>query len=290
MHRVDLLSDLADATNSDGKFAKASEFADAAYEQATRLMGEQSILARRIKTRQAMIRQNAGDTEQARRLYSELVETLEKQGDRLELLKRKIDLARVMRVEGDAEQAKPMMAQVLAELTENFGDDHTATIGAVNEYLAIANDLKDFELAATLARQSLERSIRVFGDDHPQTLQAMSNFGSLLSNAKRHDQAIEILNTCIEKCTQKFGPESPFTMVSTYSLAQAFQGKGDLANAKEKYWIAYNGFRNSIGGTHHRTLKCAKLLSRLLTEQGNEGELQSLRRQVDLDRKNDANH
>ena len=283
---IQLLSDLADATNSNGQFSKALTYADDAYEQAVVFAGENSKLAVTSKTRQAMIRQNLGDTKEARQLYSEIVSTMESDpnASRLQLLQRKIDLARVMRIDGDADQTKSMLSKIIEELRADFGDDHPVAILASTEYMSVLMKQGDYATAVEIARQSLERSARTYGEDHPQAIKALSNFGALLSKAERHDEAVETLELCIRKSIDKFGPESPFTMVSTYCLAQAFDAKGEISAAKENYWLAYHGFRESLGGTHRRTLACANLLAKLLTKTGEHDELERLKEQVNSDK------
>jgi hypothetical protein len=83
---------------------------------------------------------------------------------------------------GQYRQAPMMYEQVLAGQRRVLGDDHPATLSAMNDLAAARHALGDFNGARDLYEQALGGRRRVLGDDHPDTLASLSNLAKVSRN------------------------------------------------------------------------------------------------------------
>ncbi len=136
-------------------------------------------------------------------------------GQRLAMLKEHV--VGVLAAQARWEEAKPLMDESMAELREEFGEDH---IQLASGYHLLARYYHHQGEAAKMldaSRRALEITRREFGDTNERTLYMMIGLGHFLGETGQLEEAHELLSLAYEGRREQLGPDDPST-ISTLSL------------------------------------------------------------------------
>lgn len=116
---------------------------------------------------------------------------------------------------GDLATATRLLDGSIAFLRESFGDEHPATLTAIDERASAAFAVRDFTTARALNEAAFEIRRRLFGDTHPETFQTMGNLAFTLFEAGD----IPAARTLIEKMAALYRHTSDQPQLSSMSAA-----------------------------------------------------------------------
>ncbi|MEJ2853708.1 MULTISPECIES: FxSxx-COOH system tetratricopeptide repeat protein [unclassified Saccharothrix] len=151
--------------------------------------------------------------------------------DNLATIMIRAQLADCRGVRGDLAGAIADLEQVVADLTELFGDDHDRTLsvrGGLSFWKAKAGDLTG---AIAEQEELLAARIRTSGEDHPDTVLARHNLAVSHSHAGKLVEATAGFTTVVEHRMRTFGPDHPYTLGARNDLIQLKAQAGDVAGA-----------------------------------------------------------
>ncbi|CAG2008871.1 unnamed protein product [Fusarium graminearum] len=83
-----------------------------------------------------------------------------------------------------------MEKEVLEKRQRILGDEHPATIMAMNNLAITLGDQGKLDEAASMEKEVLEKRQRILGDEHPDTIRAMNNLAAMLRDQGKLDEAI----------------------------------------------------------------------------------------------------
>ena len=123
-----------------------------------------------------------------------------------------VDVAIVMRAQGDHEKAREIGDLAHAGLVTRLGPDHQYTLCAAANRANDAAVLDGPDRARELSADALQRSRRVRGPDHPYTLAAAANHALDLASVGEHEEAFRLRAETLSSLQLRLGPEHPQTI------------------------------------------------------------------------------
>ena len=189
---------------------------------------------------------------------------LERMGgdDALELA-RIIELARVVRNEGDFESALPLAQQVLDRALRLQGPAAVSTAAARYDLVQVLLALGRNEEAVVQARQLLEQMLQSFGEHHRRTLLARSTLGLAESHAGQLAEGERDLRQALAGSESVYGPEHPDVGDALINLANNLRDQRRSAEALPLARRADEIYRGRLGEKHPRRAVALALLGEL---------------------------
>jgi MinD-like ATPase involved in chromosome partitioning or flagellar assembly len=212
--------------------------------------------------------QNALDT--GRRLEEHWVERIEEFGGResrtgaalfQQLLVLRNQIASVLRVQGEFNEAHTLDLEVLAEQERLFGREHPHTLAS---YRSLGGDLRGrgwFKEALESDSQSYELHRRVYTEGDARLLSAANNLAvnyRLLGDSYR---AAELDQSTYVQRRSVLGPNHPYTLYSSSNLARDLRDAGQYRQSTDLLRGALADYRQTVGENSPETLRTAKSLA-----------------------------
>lgn len=107
-----------------------------------------------------------------------------------------------------------------------------------NRLMVLYRQLGDFEKALPLYEESLAYCKSKYNDRHPDYLTALNNMGVIYMSLERFTEAVDIFKSSFDLFIEVLGEKNPRTILTMYSLADAYSYTTDLENVKESYKYA----------------------------------------------------
>src|SRR5690606_24308899 len=90
------------------------------------------------------------------------------------------------------DEAEPLYLETIAILREQFGEDHTDTLRAMNSLCVLYQDTGRSKEAEQVLRQILDTFLDRADPGHPNALTFRHNLGVLLLESGRYEAAAEV--------------------------------------------------------------------------------------------------
>ena len=121
---------------------------------------------------------------------------------------------------GRPDRAIPLHESTLTGLRARLGDDHPATLVAMNNLARTYRAGGRLDEAIRLLETTSARLRAELGDDHPTTLTVMSDLAGAYQDAGSLDRAIPLSRAVLARRRTKLGDDHPDTLFSTFHLAK----------------------------------------------------------------------
>ena len=143
-----------------------------------------------------------------------------------------------------------MMQDVLKVRTRTLGLTNPDTLESMKTISVMYHGMgrNDEAIALSLEVSTLQAS--VLGKKHPETITAMINVAALHWVRGRYDEAIDLGLQALQLSTEVNGPEDGSTIMAMGYLSQAYESKGNLAEA-EKYMVRVLDCEIRLKGYQH---------------------------------------
>jgi tetratricopeptide (TPR) repeat protein len=182
----------------------------------------------------ALTLRNAGQLDEARRLYEEAIPAYRAQpdhdaGDLAAFLN---NLGYLRRVDGDFAGAIDAYEEALGILVGLFGRGHPSTVTVADNLASVLNtEGRDGE-ALSVLRETLEASEAAYPDGHWRLAAARGNVGDALLRQGRIDEAIPFLEDRATYYEREFGPSHDWTSFAYARIAVVRLLRGDTARGR----------------------------------------------------------
>ena len=181
---------------------------------------------------------------------------------------------------GDYPAARAVFERQAQESRRGQGEEHPATLTAMNNLASTLRAQGDLAGARGLEEQVLALRRRVLGEKHPDTLISMGNLantlwaqGDLAGARGLEEQVLALLRRVL-------GEEHPDTLTSMNNLAGTLRAQGDLAGARRLHEQVLALHRRVLGEEHPDTLTSMNNLAGTLRAQGDLAGARGLHEQV----------
>ncbi|KAJ7938603.1 hypothetical protein B0H13DRAFT_2226304 [Mycena leptocephala] len=158
-------------------------------------------------------------------------------------------------------KAAELEALVLEKRRATFGEDHPATLSAMESLAVMYNKLGQWNKAEELKVVAeelevvvLEKRRETLGEDHPDTLSAMGNLAMIYYQMGRWNKVEELEGVVLEKRRETLGEDHPDTWAAMESLAVAYYRMGQWNKAEELLVVVLEKRRETLGEDHPDTL------------------------------------
>lgn len=134
---------------------------------------------------------------------------------------------------GDLEGAAPLLQQIHAAQTAQWGAEDPRTLVALEAIGANLGQRGVYDEALPLLEQTLALRRRIQGNEHPATLQTMNSVSITLSRLGRRDEAIAMAEDALELRIRTLGRDHPATLRSMLNLGAFHAVADDIGRAAE---------------------------------------------------------
>jgi serine/threonine protein kinase/tetratricopeptide (TPR) repeat protein len=173
-------------------------------------------------------------------------------------------------------RAERLLKQAVTTDRRVLGDDHPATLTAVN---ALANAYwfqEKYGQAEPLYHEVVERRHRVLGEEHPDTLRANDDLASLYIAQKRFDEAERLDKKTLEIQRRVLGQDHRDTRLSLNLLQGMYYVQGRYSDAEPISRQAFEVSRRVDGEDHPDTLTDMHNLATVYDKLGRYDEAETL--------------
>ncbi len=180
-----------------------------------------------------VIRDAAGDQEEAEQLYVEALELRRAvHGDAHRAVAvTASNLSVILYRRGDYEGAVTAASEALAVMQRAVGADHKRSLIIQGNLAAMSAALGDNDAAVRVYRDLLVRSERLFGPEQANTIRVLGSLGTVLSNEGRWGEAEVVLRRSLDAQKRSLGATHPQVGLVQIRLAQVLNGAGRNAEA-----------------------------------------------------------
>jgi tetratricopeptide (TPR) repeat protein len=169
---------------------------------------------------------------------------------------------------------------VLGKRRRVLGEEHPATIFAMNNLANTLGEQGQLDKAAKMLKEVLEKMRQILGEEHPSTIFAMNNLASTLGEQGYLDKAAKMLKEVLEKMRQILGEEHPDTISVMNNLASTLGEQGQLDEAAKMNKDVLEKRRQILGEEHPDTISAMNNIASILGEQGYLDEAAKMKKEV----------
>lgn len=180
---------------------------------------------------------------------------------------------------GEFLAARRLQERVISVWTQQFGEDHSNTVGAIDSLAATLLMQGDYARARDQKQHVINFLRRVLGEDLPITQRAMGDLATILrlmgdaAEARRIERRLDVL--------ARVDGEQEDAALSTLShLAVLYRDQGNLPKARLVLEQLLEARRSRLGDEHPETLVVMSALGVALTDLGEYGAAQELHERV----------
>jgi tetratricopeptide (TPR) repeat protein len=169
---------------------------------------------------------------------------------------------------GFASVAVPMARGALNDVVASLGEDHPASLNALNNLAGALYRDGEVSDAIMLYEQSLQLHVAKFGEVHRETLIARNNLAVAYKRRGRLREATFMLKENLDHRTQILGEEHPHTLLTRANLAQAYEEEGRLVDALRCFTENAEASEQALGDTHPMVLQSREGVARVRFKSG----------------------
>jgi tetratricopeptide (TPR) repeat protein len=212
---ADALFSLAGLHLNKGTYSAGEEPARRALKIWQRVKGADHKDMMKAKNLLAQLLQFQGKLDEARPLYTELLEVGRRTlgAEDKHTLVYMNNLAALLEAQGHLEEARPLLVDALEGKRRTLGPNHPSTLSSMNSLAALLQEQGHLEEARPLYVDALEGRRRTLGPNHPSTFTSMLNLATLLADVKERDEAAALLRECFEGMQRVLGQHHPHTIM-----------------------------------------------------------------------------
>lgn len=257
LSRIDLLR--SESLWRAGRAEEALALAESAVEALAREKGPLDPLTLSARNQVANAIKHAGRAGDAERLYREILSDrrLALSADHLDTLITEHNLALAIfmqaKAESDAERKRARIDEALAIELPNWertkrtqGSDHEQSLAAGSEVAAMLQSAGRLEDAERVYGEVVPLMRERLGDPHWRTRTMLANYGRLLSRMGKLDRAVPALDAALAAFKSRVGVAAPDTAVIAGWLAEAYEGRGEMARAEATLIELYEGIISGL--------------------------------------------
>ncbi len=215
----------------------------------------------------------------AREYFQRTVDILSeiKEPDDMPLIEARGDLAFMMGMMGDYDEAFKIYDDVLERQQRLLPEFHNSTVHHYNSYAGLLSRAGRFEEALYYNEKSLEGYLHIYGEEHLFPSIVMMTLSSLYSNLERHEEALDLIDDAIEIMLMNVAPNHGY-------LHSAYLRRGDFLVELDRHEEAEEYFKKSLfidreserGQQHPRRVLPKRSLGELYISQGRYREAEEL--------------
>ena len=142
------------------------------------------------------------------------------------------NLSRVILVQGDVENAEPLLHRALATQERNLGLDHPDTARTVAVLGGYFSGRGDWLAAEPFFRRALDIREQALGVEHLLTLDTLDSLAHTVTELGRLDEAEALGRRALEVRERTLGPEHRDTATALTTLGEVLAKKGDFTAAE----------------------------------------------------------
>lgn len=161
------------------------------------------------------------------------------------------------------ERARQMGEAVLVDKKRIVGEEHSATLTAMNNLALVYQQLDMIPQAEALKRQDLEITLRTLGEDHPQASVSLANLGGFLRGRGKCDEAIPYLERSIRTARKVFHPDHQGLAFTLGWYGSCLARLNRFAEAEPAALEAVGIITRTMGAQHPVALAMSRDLSTL---------------------------
>jgi eukaryotic-like serine/threonine-protein kinase len=176
------------------------------------------------------------------------------------------NLAGLRMIQGDNAGAEVIFREVVDRWTLTLGRTHPATMGTKCNLGCAVAQLGRFDESLVLHREVLEARRESLGPRHSDTLISMVEVAISLIGLERSEEAEELLLEGLEIAEEVLPAGHEVILRFHTRLGDCLIGQSEYEEAEARLMTAYEGFRKSLGDSHHKVRTTMSLLIRLYTE------------------------
>ena len=140
---------------------------------------------------------------------------------------------------GDYGHAEVLAAKGLAIYREKLRPNHPRTLGAINNYGMILNELERFEEAKKELRPAYEHRLRNNGLEQDSTLSIAANLATALIGLQQFEDAHALLAPALLAAETQKGPTHSFSLSIRFTLGEIFLAAQDWESARAMFSRGY---------------------------------------------------
>jgi len=235
-----------------------------------RAFGPDHVRTARSQNSLALLLQDQGEYEEARRLFELALRIVEDElgPDHLSTATRLNNLAMLLQDQGAFEEARPLFERALRIREESLGPDHPETSVSLNNLAMLRYYHGDYEEAYSLFERAFRIDEAVLGPDHLSTATSVSNLASLLVVQGDYEAARPLYERALQIREAALGREHPSIATILNNLASLLQDQGAYEAARPLYERALRIREAALGPDHPSTATSLNNLAMLLQDQG----------------------
>ncbi|KAJ7017488.1 hypothetical protein C8F04DRAFT_1200404 [Mycena alexandri] len=163
---------------------------------------------------------------------------------------------------GKFTEAQNLIEQTCEKYRLVFGEEHLATLEAMDRLGLTYWHLGEYKKAKELEVTVLDKRSKLLGEDHLDTLRAMGHLARTHSELRDLEKAKELEVTVLKERTALLGQDHPDTLMAMGNLAWTHCELGDFAKAKELRVTVLEKQTKLLGEDHPDTLLAMGNLAR----------------------------
>ncbi|KAJ1334996.1 FxSxx-COOH system tetratricopeptide repeat protein [Microdochium nivale] len=181
---------------------------------------------------------------------------------------------------GSWNEAAAMKQEVLEKRRRILGEEHPATISAMNNLAGTLRDQGKLDSAAAIMQEVLEKTRRILGAEHPNTISTMNNLANTLGDQGKLNEAAAMNQEVLEKMRRVLGVEHPNTILAMNNLSGMLRDQGKLNEAAAMNQEVLEKRRRILGEEHPHTITAMGNLAGMLRDQGKLDEAAAIMQEV----------
>ncbi len=226
---------------------------------------------------EALIRKTIGETYQVLGLFtqahSHLAASLKlRRGalgdDHINTLESEVALAKLDLLDGNLEEARPLLDHAVERLRVVRGPEHLDTLSAMNVVGQLRYYERNYPEAEKIFRQLRDGFTRAKGPDDLETLGAIHDLGMVYKDQERPQLALPLLKQAATQLARTRGDDDPCTLSARRSYAEALERLGRVAEMEPMLDGVLKAQREVLGADHPDTARSLYDLGHLYRTRG----------------------
>ena len=170
------------------------------------------------------------------------------------------------------DRAEAILRQVLDHRTATLGEDHPATLTAINNLATVLWAQGRYDEVEPLDRRTLAARRRVLGPDHPNTLRSLNGLAATLFNQGRFVDAVPLFEEALAAQRRVLGENHPDTLTLGNNLAAVYNELDRSVEAEVLLRDVLAARIRVLGEDHPETAMTVHNLGVTLVQLGRSGE------------------
>ncbi|MCB1581480.1 MAG: protein kinase [Xanthomonadales bacterium] len=246
---------LGSAYMHNGDMQQAQKLLEQSFTLNTQIFGEHSVQTAYDLNTLAVISHQEGDLARAINYMKQAVQIFEQQKalDNTDNLEIKTNLASLLNINDQSDEAKTILQEVLSVQQEKLGETHDSTLYTKKNLAYTLSKLGEHQAAITLINQTTEEALRNYDIKHPLIASLIYNQAKIYQNNQQTREALNKFLEIIDK--QLLQTTQPLYSKTLKAIAYGYELLDDFDNAQKYYLQCIENRLQLFGQNHLRTLE-----------------------------------